>query len=189
MALFFRDPSTVCFVCCCMLIARSSDFGFATKYFRLDIRFSRLANIISENININKFHKNNLNLEVQICSSSKHTTVSLYIHYFSLQFQIYFFFYVGALYLVFNGSYRVKHILSNKLSTPNEKYAFRIQTKQKNALLFYARGPNNYNDFMQIEINDARIKLKVNFGADGTYGYVIGLCIFSLIYITVHTLV
>ena len=107
--------------------------------------------------------KNSLDLEDQICRSVR----SLFI----LTVSNIFLFYVDALYLIFNGSYRVQHVLSNK-SPRREKYAFRIKTSQKNALLFYARGPKNYKDFMQIEIDYSRIKLKVNFGEDGMYGRV-----------------
>ena len=85
-----------------------------------------------------------------------------FIH-FLLQFYIFFSF-LAALELTFNGSYRVKYILSNRSNIRKEKYAFRIKTTQENALLFMARGPQNHNDLIQIEVKSWRIRLTVNFG-------------------------
>ena len=60
-----------------------------------------------------------------------------------------------------------------------ETYSFRIKTSQKNAVLFYAKGPSGGEDFTLIEIKSSYIWIKVNFGSDGRTGMLFSLALFA----------
>ncbi|XP_028402615.1 neurexin-3b-like [Dendronephthya gigantea] len=72
----------------------------------------------------------------------------------------------GALELKLDGTYKVMYtsLITNE---DQDRYKFRVKTLQKDALLFYAKGATNTEDFLIIEIKSSKLRLVINFGEQG----------------------